>query len=85
MNIVSAGLHDPDRLAGQVAGAGLARVGEASFLGDRQAIEIGANQQGGTGAIFKHADDAVAAKFFGNLETCLAQLVRDFGRSFLFH
>ena len=85
VNIVSAGLHNSDSLASQVGGAGLARVGETSFFSDGKAVEIGTYQQGRSRAIFEHADNSVAAKLFGNLETCLAKLGRDFGRSFFLH
>jgi len=59
VQVVAAGVHGRDLLAGEIGDAGLAGVGHAGLFEDGQAVEIGADEQGRTGPFFEDADDAV--------------------------
>ena len=85
VHVMAASVHDADFVAILVARPHLAGVREAGLLDDRQGVHVGADQDGGPGAVLDDADDAVAADFGGHLETEGIQLLgQSCSRLFLF-
>ena len=62
---MAAGVHD----AGGLAGFGLRHdvrgVGDAGFLDDGERVHVAADEEGGAGAVFEDADDAIGAGAVG--------------------
>ena len=78
VDVVSARLHGGDFATGEVFHAGGACVGQSGLFLHGQAVEIGADEDGGTGAVFQHRHDTeTAAEFFRDLEARGAELARD--------
>jgi len=78
-------VHGGDLLSGEIGDARLAGVGDAGFFKQGQAVEIGAHEQSGAGAVLEDADDAVTAKFFSDFETDGTEFGGEFGGGFFLH
>ena len=59
VDVVPAGVHDGNGLAGAVFHGDVAGVGDAGFFGDGERVHVGADHERGTGAVFQDGDDAV--------------------------
>jgi hypothetical protein len=77
MDIVTAGMHHANLLAGIVFSRNLARVGQPRFLLHRQRVHVGSHEHCFPLAILHHADHAVTlqiwlvvfAEIFGHVAT----------------
>uniref|UniRef100_A0A0N4ZAF6 NAD-specific glutamate dehydrogenase n=1 Tax=Parastrongyloides trichosuri TaxID=131310 RepID=A0A0N4ZAF6_PARTI len=79
VHIVAAGVHD--RLLGAVAVdlTGGRGVGQARVFQQRQAVHVGADHDGGAGAVLQHRDHAGPADAGGDLIAQAAQFLRHAG------
>ena len=59
VDVVAAGVHDADVLAGFGLGHDVAGVGDAGLFDDGQRVHVGADEERGAGAVLEDADDAV--------------------------
>lgn len=82
VDVMPAGVHDADFAPEVVLDGFFAGVVGAGLLGDGEGIEVGADEDGGAIAIFEDADKAMAADFFGHLESGAAELAGDAGGGF---
>src|SRR5581483_8576319 len=78
MEIVAAGVHDRDIVAGVIMGMHFAGVWKASLLLDRESIEFGSQHDGWTGAVLQQRNDPGAADVLGNFVSERAQPGRQF-------
>lgn len=91
VDIVAASVHYADILAGRVLCGDVTGVGKAGFFDHRQRVEIRADENPGSRAVFEDADDAIGlravrifADAFGNGVAGFAELGGEQGRSVLF-
>lgn len=75
VNIMAAGVHGGHLAPVIVLRARLAGVGKTGFFQDRQAIEVGTDQNGGPRAVLEHAHHAVATHLGGHFKARLLQLI----------
>ncbi len=90
VDVVSAGVHDADLLAGCVFGEDVRGVGDAGLFDDGEGVHVAAHEEGGAGAVFEDADDAegvgavgVEADVVGDGVAGLAEGVGEQGRGLL--
>ena len=57
VDVVAAGVHDADFLAGCVGDGDVAGVGEAGLFDDGKGVHVGADEEGGAGPVLEEGDD----------------------------
>jgi hypothetical protein len=67
VQIVSAGVHDGNIVAGVVVRMNFAGVGQTRFFFDGQGIEFSTKQDGGSRSVFHDGDNSRAAYMFGDV------------------
>jgi hypothetical protein len=65
VDVVTAGMHDPDFLAGGVGDRDVAGIGEAGFFDDGEGVHVGADEEGWARAVFEDGDDAEGVRAVG--------------------
>ena len=58
VDVVAAGMHHADLLAGLVLGGDVGGVVGAGLLDDGECVHVAADEEGGAGSVFEDADDA---------------------------
>jgi hypothetical protein len=75
VQIVPAGVHHADILAGRVLGAHRAGEGRAGLLFHRERVEFGAHQDRGSAAILHHRHDAESRRTIAELSQMLGDRI----------
>ncbi len=79
VNVVPAGVHDGNVVAGGVFGDDVARVGQAGVFVHRKSVEFGAQHDHWAVAVLQDADNAGATDSGGDFESELTEGVGKFG------
>jgi hypothetical protein len=82
VRVVAAGVHDAGLDPGPGGGTDLGGEGQAGLLDHRQAVHVGAKEEGLAGPVPEYPDDAGIADLLGDAEAELAQLGCEAGGGF---